>query len=68
MKTFKEWCEDAEYAQMSLAFEAKGFKGDIGKQKAENKARKRDKQTAKELRRKKVMDLLQRDASWKNLR
>ena len=67
MKTFKEWCEDAEYAQMSLAFEAKGFKSDIGKQKAENKARKRDKQTAKERRRKKVMALVQRDALWRNL-
>ena len=67
MKTFKEWCEDAEYAQMSLAFEAKGFKGDIGKQKSENKARKRDKQTAKERRRKKIEDLLSRERSWRNL-
>lgn len=67
MKTFKEWCEDAEYAQMSLAFEAKGFKGDIGKQKEANKEKKRQKLTAKERRRKKIEDLLSRERSWRNL-
>ena len=48
--------------------EATGFKGDIGKQKAANKQRKRDALTAKEKREKKVQDLLSRPSSWKNLR
>ena len=48
--------------------EATGFKGDIGKQKASNKQRKRDALTAKEKREKKVQDLLSRPSSWKNLR
>ena len=48
--------------------EATGFKGDIGKQKSENKQRKRDALTAKEKREKKVQDLLSRPSSWKNLR
>ena len=48
--------------------EATGFKGDIGKQKAANKQRKRDALTAKEKREKKVQDLVSRPSSWKNLR
>ena len=48
--------------------EATGFKGDIGKQKAENKQKKRDALTAKEKRERKLQDLVSRSTSWKNLR
>ena len=48
--------------------EATGFKGEIGKQKEENKRRKRDALTAKEKREKKLQDLVSRPSSWKNLR
>ena len=48
--------------------EATGFKGDIGKQKAANKQKKRDALTAKEKRERKLQDLVSRSTSWKNLR
>ena len=47
--------------------EAKGFKGDIGKSKLQNKLRKQDAKTAKEKRRKKLDSLQSNPSSWKNL-
>ena len=46
---------------------AKGFKGEIGKQKAENKAKKQDARTAKEKREKKLNSLVASPKKWKNL-
>ena len=48
--------------------EATGFKGDIGKQKAENKQKKRDALTAKEKRERKLQDLVGSPGKWRNLR
>lgn len=47
--------------------EAKGFKGDIGRSKFQNKLRKQDSRTAKEKRRKKLDSLQSNPSSWKNL-
>ena len=47
--------------------EAKGFKGDIGKNKVQNRIRKQDARTAKEKRRKKLDSLMSNPNSWKNL-
>lgn len=46
---------------------ARGFKDEIGKQKAENKAKKRDARTAKEKREKKLNSLVASPKKWKNL-
>ena len=48
--------------------EATGFKGEIGRKKAENKQRKRDALTAKEKRDRKLQDLVSSPAKWRNLR
>ena len=48
--------------------EATGFKGEIGKQKAVNKQRKRDALTAKEKRDRKLQDLVSSPSKWRNLR
>ena len=48
--------------------EATGFKGEIGKKKAENKQRKRDALTAKEKRDMKLQDLVSSPSKWRNLR
>ena len=68
MKTFREFCEEADYAQVNLAFEATGFKGEIGKKKLLNKLDKKDRKTAKQRRADKLQDLLSRPNSWKNLK
>ena len=47
--------------------EARGFKGDIGKDKELNRGRKKAARTAKEKRRKKLDKLSQDDKSWKGL-
>ena len=47
--------------------ESKGFKGDIGKQKELNRARKKDARTQKEKRAKKVAKLSQNDKHWSGL-
>ena len=47
--------------------EATGFKGEIGKKKAENKQRKRDALTAKEKRERKLQDLVGSPKKWRNL-
>ena len=46
---------------------AKDFKAEIGKQKAENKAKKQDARTAKEKREKKLNSLVASPKKWKNL-
>ena len=48
--------------------EATGFKGEIGRKKAENKQRKRDALTAKEKRDRKLQDLVSSPSKWRNLR
>ena len=48
--------------------EATGVKGEIGKQKAANKQKKRDALTAKEKREKKLQDLVSSPSKWRNLR
>ena len=47
--------------------EAKGFMGDIGKSKLQNKLRKQDAKTVKEKRCKKLDSLQSNPSSWKNL-
>ena len=47
--------------------EAKGFKGDIGKDKARNKVLKQDARSQKEKRRSKIQKLSQDDKHWKGL-
>ena len=68
MKTFREFCEEADYAQVNLALEATGFKGEIGKKKLLNKLDKKDRKTAKQRRADKIQDLMSRPNSWKNLK
>ena len=48
--------------------EATGFKGEIGRKKAENKQRKREALTAKEKRDRKLQDLVSSPSKWRNLR
>ena len=47
--------------------EAKGFQGDIGKDKARNKVLKQDAKSQKEKRRQKIQKLSQDDKHWKGL-
>ena len=47
--------------------ESKGFKSEIGKQKAENKAKKKDAKTQKQRRQDKIDDLNSRPRSWSGL-